>query len=32
MGVRSVLTLGEGSGYAGSIVKDAMLAAQPGQN
>jgi general secretion pathway protein J len=32
MGVRCVLTLGQGSGYAGSIVKDAMLAAQPGQN
>jgi general secretion pathway protein J len=32
MGVRCVLTLGPGSGYAGSIVKDAMLAAQPGQN
>jgi general secretion pathway protein J len=32
MGVRCVLTLGEGSGFAGSIVKDALLAAQPGQN
>lgn len=32
MGVRCVLTLGEGSGFAGAIVKDAMLAAQPGQN
>lgn len=31
-GVRCVLTLGEGSGYAGAIVKDALLAAQPGQN
>lgn len=31
MGVRSVLTLGEGSGYRGSIVRDAVLAAQPGQ-
>ncbi len=32
MGVRCVLTLGEGSGFAGAIVKDALLAAQPGQN
>jgi general secretion pathway protein J len=32
MGVRCVLTLGDGSGFAGSIVKDALLAAQPGQN
>lgn len=31
-GVRCVLALGEGSGYAGAIVKDALLAAQPGQN
>lgn len=32
MGVRSVLTLGEGSGYQGRITRDVLLAAQPGQN
>jgi len=31
MGVRSVLTLGEGSGYQGVITRDVSVAAQPGQ-
>lgn len=32
MGVRCVLTLGEGSGHEGSITRDVSLASQPGQN
>ncbi|HET6789360.1 MAG TPA: prepilin-type N-terminal cleavage/methylation domain-containing protein [Aquabacterium sp.] len=32
MGVRCVLTLGEGSGHEGAITRDVSLASQPGQN
>ena len=32
LGVRCVLTLGEGSGYEGVITRDVQMAAQPNQN
>jgi general secretion pathway protein J len=32
MGVRCLVTLGEGSGYEGTITRDVSLASQPGQN